>query len=63
MSYCPENVLLFSGWNFNWHLLGPEFKALPQLKPLFRATIQKLQQGTDPQQMEADNTDRVEKEN
>lgn len=43
--------------------LDQEFKALPQLKPLFRATIQKLQQGTDPQQMEADNTDRVEKEN
>jgi hypothetical protein len=43
--------------------LDQEFKALPQLKPLFMATLQKLQQSAEPSQTESDPTNGVEKEN
>ena len=41
--------------------LDQEFKALPQLKPFFLTTLQKLQQGADPPQTESDTS--VEKDN
>jgi|FLMP01.1.fsa_nt_emb hypothetical protein len=43
--------------------LDQEFKALPQLKPLFMNTLQKLQQGAETSQTESDTTNGVEKEN